>query len=58
LEGGGNEPAGAYTFLYGKRIENYELDAGFFFVHKKIISVVKRVEFVGDWMSCTILRGR
>jgi hypothetical protein len=26
-------------------------------VHKRIISVVKRVEFVGDWMSYIILRG-
>jgi hypothetical protein len=29
-----------------------------FFVHKRIISAVKRVEFVSDRMSYIILRGR
>jgi hypothetical protein len=29
-----------------------------FFVHKRIISAVKRVEFVNDRMSYRILRGR
>jgi hypothetical protein len=28
--GGGTEPAGEYTFLYGKRNENHELGTGFF----------------------------
>jgi hypothetical protein len=36
-----------HTFFYGKEIEDYELGTGFF-VHKKIVSVVKRVEFVSD----------
>jgi hypothetical protein len=40
-EGGGTEPAGEYTFFYGKGNENHELGS-FFFVHKKIISTVKR----------------
>jgi hypothetical protein len=56
-EGGGIEPAGEYTFLYGKGNENHELGTGFF-VHKKIISAIKRVEFVNDRISHTILRGR
>jgi hypothetical protein len=30
----------------------------FFFVHKRIISAVKRMEFVSDKMSYLILRGR
>jgi hypothetical protein len=55
-EGGGTKPAGEYTFFYGKGNENYEL--GSFFVRKRIISAVKRVEFASDRISYIILRGR
>jgi hypothetical protein len=56
-EGGGTEPAGEYISLYGKGNENHELSTGFF-VHKTIISAVKRVEFLSNGMSYIILRGR
>jgi hypothetical protein len=55
-EGGGTEPAGEYTPFCGKGNENHELGT-VFFVHKGIISAVKRVEFLSDRMSYIILRG-
>jgi hypothetical protein len=56
-DGGGTEPAGEYTFFYGKGNENHKLGAGFF-VHKRIIPAVKRTEFINDRISHIILRER
>jgi exonuclease III len=53
---GGTEPAGDYTYFYGNGNADHHLGIGFF-LHKRIISAVKRVEFVRDRMSCIILRG-
>jgi hypothetical protein len=51
----GNEPAGKYAFLYGKRNEYCVF--GEVFWHKNFKSAVKRVESVSDRMSYIIRRG-
>jgi hypothetical protein len=48
-EGGGTELATEYSFFYGNGNENHELGTDFF-MHKRIISAVKRVESVSDMM--------
>jgi hypothetical protein len=54
---GGCQTTDCYTFCYGKGNANHHLGTGFF-VHKGVISAVKRVEFISDRMSYTTLRGR
>jgi exonuclease III len=48
-DGGDTEPVSEYIFFYGKGNENHELGTGFF-VHKRLMSAVKRVEFISDRM--------
>jgi exonuclease III len=52
----GIERAEDYTFFYGKVNGDHKLGMGSC-VHTRIVSVVKRVEFITNRMSYTILRG-
>jgi len=54
---GGTVRAGDYDFFYGKGNEKHQLGMSFF-VHHRIVSAVKRVEFVSDRLSYIVLRGR
>jgi hypothetical protein len=59
-ESSGTAPAGQYTYFMeiGMRTMNWVYGYVLFWVHKRIISAVKRVEFVSDRISCIVLRGR
>jgi hypothetical protein len=53
----GTERAEDYKFLYGQGNGDHQLGREFF-VHKGIVSAVRRVGFISDRMSYIILRGR
>ena len=53
---GHSKSRGLYFFLW-KRNENHQLRTGVF-VHQRIASAVKGVEFVSDRVSYIVLRGR
>jgi hypothetical protein len=57
MEEGGTEWAEDYTLFYGQGNGDYQSGTGFF-VHKRIVSAVRRVEFISDRMSYIILRVR
>jgi hypothetical protein len=56
-EKGGTELAEDYTFFYGQDNGDHQLGTGFF-IHKRIVSGVRRVEFISGRLSYIILRGR
>jgi hypothetical protein len=59
-EKGGAERAEDYTFFCAKGNEDRRLGTGFF-VHKRIVSAVRRVEFISDrggWCSIIVLNVR
>ena len=53
----GTVRAGDYNFFYGKGNENHQ-QGKVFFMHLRLVSAVKRIEFVSDRLSYIVLRGR
>jgi len=53
----GTVRAGDYNFFYGKR-KREPSTGNRFFVHCRLVSAVKRIEFVSDRLSYIVLRGR
>ena len=47
---------GLYFFFYGKGSKNHQVGTEYF-VHHRIVSEVKTVEFLSDMMSYIVLKG-
>jgi Endonuclease/Exonuclease/phosphatase family. len=56
-EGSGTLESGYYTLFYWEGNANHQLGTGYF-LHRPIRSVDKKVEFIGDCVSCITLKGR
>jgi hypothetical protein len=56
-DGQGTVRAGDCNFFYGKVNENYQLGTGCF-VHYRILSAGKGVDFISNRVSYIVLRGR
>jgi hypothetical protein len=57
-DGGGTEPAGEYTFLYGKGNENHELVTHFFLYIKESYPQLNRMSYIilrGHWCNIIVL---
>ena len=57
LDGNGISQIGDYLLYYGEGNDNHQLGTGFF-IHKRIKSTVKKVEFISDRLSYLVLKGR
>jgi hypothetical protein len=55
-EKGGTVRTGDNNFLQGKGCKNHQLGTGII-VHHRIVSTVRRVEFVSDRVSYMVMRG-
>ena len=56
-EGSGTLELGNYTSFYREGNANHQLGTEFF-VHRRIRSAVKKVEFISDRVSCITLKGQ
>ena len=56
-EGSGSLESGNYTLFYWESNANHQLRTRCF-VHRRIRSAVKKMEFITDRVSCITLKGR